>query len=296
MDAVWLVRSRQLMRRMRFWIMIVGYDPGDRSITHRIYLLYVVIFFSLWGFVVLALFADQVAFILSWLVRASPVRSAIVFTTIILLVDFLFQCYRYAKRSPFVFSEDDAGLICLTPVDRRQVALAWLLGEWIPAGLPYWALAVTLSFSILQLTYPAGLIAANLPLYLLAALRAVSVMLPLHLALMTFTYIFGVIRLRGEKDLPYLRLIPLGVGAILLLLSRYDPAFLRIFLWPLIYPLQAGFGIAHWLAGFALVFLLALLSLLLLYLVTPRLNLSRASQESQHRWEFKPTRSVRGTE
>jgi len=294
MKAVWLVRSRQLMRRMKFWIMIVGYDPGDRSVTQRIYLIYVVIFFGLWGFAVLALFADQLALLLSLLMLAAPVRSAIIFTSIILLTDALYQCYRYARRSPFVFSEDDAGLICLTPVDRRLVALAWLFGEWIPSGLPYWALAVTVSFSFLQLTLPAGLIAVNLPFYLLSAVRAASIMVPLHLALMTFTYIFGAIRLRGEKDLPYLRYIPIIVGAILLLLSKYNPLLLPTILWPVIYPLEAGFGFAQWAGGFTLVFLLVLASLLLLYLAAPGVNLSRAAQESQRRWEPKHTRSVGG--
>ena len=294
MKAVWLVRSRQLMRRMKFWIMIVGYDPGDRSVTQRIYLIYVVIFFGLWGFAVLALFADQLALLLSLLMLAAPVRSAIIFTSIILLTDALYQCYRYARRSPFVFSEDDAGLICLTPVDRRLVALAWLFGEWIPSGLPYWALAVTVSFSFLQLTLPAGLIAVNLPFYLLSAVRAASIMVPLHLALMTFTYIFGAIRLRGEKDLPYLRYIPIIVGAILLLLSKYNPLLLPTILWPVIYPLEAGFGFAQWVGGFTLVFLLVLASLLLLYLAAPGVNLSRAAQESQRRWEPKHTRSVGG--
>jgi len=292
MKAVWLVRSRQLMRRIKFWIMIVGYDPGDRSLTHRVYLIYVGIFFSLWGFAVLALFADQVAVLLSLLGVTAPVRSAVVFTAGILLTDVLFQCYRYARRSPFIFSEDDAHLICLTPVDRRQVALAWMFGEWIPSGLPYWVFTVTLSFSFLQLAQPAGLIAVNLPYYVLAALRAISIMLPFHLALMTFSYTFGAVRLGGEKDLPYLRLVPLSVAALFLLLSRYDPAFLRIILVPLIYPLEAGFGTAHWGSGFTLAMLWALLSLLGLYFVTPGLNISRAAQESQHHREFKPARSL----
>ena len=44
-----------------FWTTIVGYDPQDHSLSHRIYLIYVVIFFSLWWFAVLALIADWVA-------------------------------------------------------------------------------------------------------------------------------------------------------------------------------------------------------------------------------------------
>ena len=54
MNAVWLVRWRQLASRMRFWTAIVGYDPRDHSLSHSIYLIYVIIFFSLWGFAMLA--------------------------------------------------------------------------------------------------------------------------------------------------------------------------------------------------------------------------------------------------
>jgi len=72
----------------------------------------------------------------------------------------------------------------------------------------------------------------------------------------------------------------------MLILARFFPPSLPILLWPIIYPLTAGFGVASWLAGFTLVVLLATLSLLALYMVTPELNLSRASQESIFRWGF----------
>jgi hypothetical protein len=275
-----MVRMRQLASRMRFWTAIVGYDPRDRSLSHHIYLVYVIIFFSLWGFAMLALIADLGAGILSLFRGVSPGQSAIFLTTVILLVDVLLRCYRYARRSPFIFSEEDAVLICQTPVDRRQVAIAWLLGDWVPTGPPYWAGVVTLSLACQQLATPDGIIWANLPLYLLTGLRAASIMLPLHLAFMTATYTFGGLRLRADKDLPYLRLIPVGVGLSLLLSARFFQPSLQVLLWPMIYPLKAGFGEASWLAGFALAVFLATLSLLALYLVSPQLNLSRASQES----------------
>jgi hypothetical protein len=275
---------------MRFWTAIVGYDPRDRSLSHRIYLIYVIIFFSLWGFVMLALLADQVAWILSLIKAYSPIQAVIIFTAIILLAEVLLRCYRYARRSPFIFSEEDATLICQTPVDRRQVALAWLFGDWIPAGLFYSAGAVTLSFTCQQMAAPAGIIWADLPLYLLTGLRAASIMLPLHLAFMTSTYVFGALRLQRDKELAYLRLIPTGIGACLLLLVKFFPASLNILLWPLLYPLEAGFGETMWMAGFVLAVFLAILSLLALYLVSFGLNLSRASQESNFRSEFQQAR------
>ena len=57
MNAVWMVRSRQLASQIRFWVAIVGYDPRDRSIGQNIYLVYLAVFFSLWGFAILSLLA-----------------------------------------------------------------------------------------------------------------------------------------------------------------------------------------------------------------------------------------------
>ncbi len=281
MKAIWLVRSRQLMTRIKFWIAIVGYDPNDRSISQKFYLVYAVIFFSIWWLVVFILLSDQLAVFLSLMKLASPERDAIIFLAILLLGDVFYHCYRYAKRSPFVFSDEDATLICLTPVDRRQVAMAWVLGEWIPAGLPYWAAAVILSLCLWQLSQTTRIVWTQFPFYVLSAFRAVSIMLPLQLALMSATYIFGALRLRRDKDLPYLRFFPLVIGAGMLLLIKFDPAFLNTILWPLLFPLAAGFGQAGWLSGFILSVTWLIISLLALYFATPAINLSRAAQESQ---------------
>ena len=286
MNAVWLVRLRQVASRMRFWTAIVGYDPRDHSLSQHIYLIYVIIFFCLWGFAMLALIADLGTGVLTLFKGFSPIQAAILLTIGILLVDVLLRCFRYAKRSPFIFSEEDAVLICQTPVDRRQVAIAWLFGDWIPAGMPYWAGAVILSFACQQLAAPEGIIWTHLPIYLLTGLYAASIMLPLHLAFMTSTYVFGALRLRGDKDLPNLRLIPIVVGVSLLLLARFLQVGFRNLSWPVVYPLEAGFGVAGWLAGFALVVFLATMSLLALYLVSQELNLSRAFQESDLHWKY----------
>ena len=286
MNAVWLVRKRQVGSRMRFWTAIVGYDPRDHSLSHNLYLLYVIVFFSLWGFAMLALIADWCAALLKLFTGFSPNQAAILLTILILLADVLWRSYRYARRTPFIFSEDDAVLICQTPVDRRQVAIAWLFGDWILAGLPYWAGVLTLSFACQQLAKPEGIIWVHLPIYILTGLRAASIMLPLHLAFMTSTYVFGTLRLRRDKNLTYLRLIPLSVGVCLLLLVRFFQPSFRFLLWPLIYPLEAGFGVTGWLAGFFVVVLLAALSLLALYIVSRELNLSRASQESIFKREY----------
>ena len=141
MNAVWMVRSRQLASQMRFWVALVGYNPKDRSIGQNIYLVYLVVFFSLWGFAVLALLADLGAGVLILFKGFSPTWTAILIITIVLLVDAFIKGYRASKRSPFIFSDEDAALICQTPVDRRQVALAWMVTDWLVATWPFAACA-----------------------------------------------------------------------------------------------------------------------------------------------------------
>lgn len=280
MKAIWLVRSRQLMSRMRFLTAIVGYDPYDRSFSHRIYLIYVVIFFSVWGFAMLALIADQVVVVLLQFKGLSPIQASISITVVVLMVDTLLRGYLYARRSPFKFSDEDAMLICQTPVDRRQVALAWLLGDWIPAGLPYWAGVIMLSFACQQMAATEGMVWVDLPIYLLTGFRVASIMVPLHLAFMTSSYAFGTLRLQGDKELSNLRLIPVAIGASLLLLAKFFPTGLQIILSPMFYPLEAGFGSTSLIAGLVLAIFMASVSLIALYLVSSTLNLSRAAQES----------------
>jgi hypothetical protein len=121
MNPVWLVRSRQMITRFRFWLILSGYNPRDHSVTHKIYLVYASIFWSIWIFAVLALAANGMAGILQSLSPGHPVDTAVLLEAISLFGWALYSAYSAARRSPIVFSEDDAYLICQTPVDRRQI-------------------------------------------------------------------------------------------------------------------------------------------------------------------------------
>ena len=287
MNVAWFVRLRQLASQMRFLTAIVGYDPRDHSINQSIYLIYIITFFSVWGFAMLTFIADLGAGVLSLFENFTPIQSAILLITVVLIADVLLRSYIYARRSPFNFTNEDFTLICQTPVDRRQVALAWLFGDWLPAGLPYLVGAVVLSFACQQLAAPDGMIWTHLPIYIFTGFRVAVIIFPLHLAFITLTYTFGALRLRREKDLTYLRWFPLGIGFCLFLLVVYLPQSLWVLLSPILYPLEAGFGLENWMLGFILVVSLAVLSLLSLYLVSSRLNLSRASQESSSHRQLK---------
>jgi hypothetical protein len=284
MQPVWLVRSRELTSRMKFWTSLVGYNSRDRSLSQAIYLIYVAIFFCLWGFAVLALLANLGAGMLSLIKGASPSMASIMIIVVVLLADTIIRGYRSGKTSPFIFSDVDAELICQTPVDRRQVALAWFLGDWLIAGLTYGALAVILRFASLQLVEQGGIVWAHFPRYLLAGMQIMSIILPLHMAFMALDYALGALRLQRDVDNSWLHWFPVGVAVVLITLALVSLQSLQIILWPLLFTLQAGFGEANWLIGFIVVTILAIIGLLILYWVSLRLNLSRAAQESRFQW------------
>jgi len=285
MKPIWLVRSRQIASKMKFWIALVGYNPRETLWSQAIYLAYVIVFFSLWGFAVLALLADQGAWVLS-LFSTEPALTSVRLLTGVLLAVALWRGYRAAQTSPFVFSDDDAVLICQTPLDRKQVALAWMLGDWIINSAVYLALAVVLQFAVIQMREPGGIQWAHLPKYWLAGLRVVSVVLLIHLTLSFLTYAIGALRLWENADRPILRLIPVGFAALFLSLAVVNRSGLALLIWPVEYPLRAGFGDVSWLAGIGVALLLASGGLAVFYYSSSRLNLSRAAQESHSRWAF----------
>jgi hypothetical protein len=269
---------------MRFWTSIVGYNPRDHSLSQSIYLIYVTIFFILWGFAVLALLANLGAGVLSLVEGSSPSMTATMIVSVVLLIDALMRGYSSGKRSPFIFSDADAELLCQTPVDRRQVALAWCLGDGISGGLAFVALAVVLRFASLQLVEQGGILWAHIPHYWLAGLKIASIILPLHIAFMAIDYALGALRLQRDKDNPWLRWVPIGVAVVLIALAFFTRTGIQIILWPMLFPLEGGFGEVNWLIGFVLAVILATGGLLVLYWGSPWLNLSRAAQESRFRW------------
>ena len=57
LGAVWLVQSRKLIAQLEFWLVLVGYDLRKHAFSSRLYVVYVIVFFSIWGFAVLTLLA-----------------------------------------------------------------------------------------------------------------------------------------------------------------------------------------------------------------------------------------------
>lgn len=301
MDPVWFVRSRQVAARFRFWLALFGYNPRDRSLSHRIYLVYAAVFYTLWGFALLTLVAGGAGRVLktllqlssgyAWMEAGSLQAVARTISALGLAAWALLAGYKASRRSPIRFSEEDAHLICQTPVDRRRVALAWLFGQWLESAPIAGAAAVIIGFGLVEAGSPEGLSGEDLPRYLLAGIRSLSVVLPLHLALTALVWTLGVMRLQRDRVRPKLTLIPIGLGVLLLslIIFPYDvsnnSSFQLIqpdwFLWPLTFPLSSAYAMQPWLNGLLFGLLAATGGLLILALASSGLTLSRAALESQ---------------
>ena len=299
MQAVWMVRSRQILSRFRFFLAIFGYDRNDRSLTHKIYLVYAAVFYILWSFAVLSLLAGATAQFLEDIGKlgaqssAAPIplpHMAVGISTLGLLVWFILSAYRASRRSPLIFSEEDAYLVCQTPADRRAVALAWLAGQWPPGAAPIWAIAVTLGFALIEASSQGNLNGSDIPRYVLAGFRSLSIVLFLQLGMLAIIWALGVLRLQKDRLRPQLFLVPLAGAALLagawfyngwsVFIPTTAPGW-TVILMPLQIPFQAGYGLSSWGVGMLIALGWAAVGLLALSWAATALNLSRAAQESR---------------
>ncbi len=178
MRAVWMVLSHRLTAQFAFLLVIAGYNPRkDRSLNDRLYLVYVIIFFSIWIFMVLTLFADWAVKILTVISPLDIRTPAVIFLLAILLLWNAYQLWQAARTSPFVFTEEDGALLCSTPVSRRAVAIQWFFHKWIMEVLPFAGIAVVLGFAQVEWQFQGDLGILDLPIYAGAGLRAMFSML-----------------------------------------------------------------------------------------------------------------------
>ena len=288
-----MVRSRQIAQKLSFWLTLIGYDPRDTSLSHRIYLVYASIFMSLWGFAMLSLAAGAAANVLTMPGIVSASQAAAQISLLILVIWSLYQLWQVSRRSPFVFSEEDAYLICQTPVRRSFVAISWFLGDWFTQAWPFWALGVTFGFAMVEVQLGGKVVFADLFRYIAAGLRALSVYFPLHLGLLALLWALGALRLRGNREwrwLPRLVLIGilLAIGGLVWGIENPELSGLvapigQAIFWPLNYPLRAAFSIHPWINGMVVVLGVAIVGLVALAIAGEDLNLSRAAQESTQR-------------
>ena len=294
MVAVNWLRSRQEENELSFWFSLASYDKRDRSWLNRAYLVYLFIFLSAWVFAVLTLFAGGGASLLRLLDPAAPAQAALLIEVLVLGIWTILMLWQACRRSPVVFSEQDAALLCQTPLKRNQVVLRWFFMPWLKSAVPFWLVAVTLGFSLAEISMPGVIGISRIGEYAAYGLRAWVVLLPVQLAFFALHWIIGVLRLHKDLNRDWL-LWPVLCAAVLffvLLLTAFYRSSVpqiqavRSFASVLLYPLRQGFTGNALLPAVAVGVGAALCGLGLLSLVSRSFSLSRAAQETNESFKL----------
>jgi len=200
MRAVDWVRSRQEERELDYWLSFVAYEKQDRSIINRLYLIYLVLFFSLWLFAMLTFFASGGAAVLQLLSPTDTSHAAVTIEVALLGAWNVYALWQACVRSPVVFTEADQALICQTPLNRRFVTIRWLLMPWSKSAIVFWIAAIIIGFSVAEISIPGVIGADHILEYARYGLRPWSVMLPIQLGLFIFQWVIGIYRLQKYKS------------------------------------------------------------------------------------------------
>ncbi len=283
MDPVWTLFSRRTYSQIAYWLSALGYNLRDPSASNRLYLGYFILFWLGWAAAVFALFGGLFAQVIRSLQWTEPFAQTAALAVGFLSSYALLALWRAARRSPFIFREEDRFLLCMTPVDRRQVGLAWFAMGWLGEVLPFAAGAVIAAFGLVELEISGRVSVLQFGLYLAAALRALTIVLPLQAALLAAVWGLGARRLHGQSDWPAL-IFASPALAVLLGASAWQFGALRGLLLPLGWPLQIAFehqpAALTWSGACLLSLVECVGGLALLASQSKRMHLGRAGQET----------------
>lgn len=286
-DPVWILFRRRTFSRLVYWCLVLGYDVRDQSLTNRFYFLYFCAFWLAWVLAIFFLLGSSLAGLFSLFPAITPPAVTVLLGAFILAVWAVILLWQVARRSPFIFSEPDAYLLCQAPVHRRSVGVAWFLMDWFVTAFLFATGATIISFALTEAALPHAAGIGDLPAYFASSLRALAVILPLQMGLQAGLWGLGALRLRRDRppgELLWLRLTILILG-LSLLTALFFPGWLAVILTPLILPLHAAFGDGlsqlGWLARTGLGWLLLPMGMVVLMAWSERMHLGRAAQETR---------------
>jgi hypothetical protein len=286
LDPVWTLFSRHTLSRLAYWLSALGYDLRDRSITNRIYLIYFCVFWLAWFIAVLALLGGGIASeFVSIQNYTPPAHLVIVLAEYTLIIWVLVVFWQVSKRSPFAFSQEDAYLLCQTPVSRRKIGLAWFLQGIVGVFILFAAGSILLSFGLTEWRSQSEITITVIFEYLKAILRTVLVVMPIVVGWQAGLWGLGALRLHQRKQIIWLRLVLFGF-VLFFLASFFFPVLQSLLVAPFSLPLEAAFmeSISNsiLLGGLGVSILYMVVGLAFLFLQTRNINLSRAAQETSY--------------
>lgn len=216
MNAVHWLRTKQEESEFIYWLSIVSYDKDDHSFNNHAYFVYLLLFFSVWLFVMLTFLAQSGAVILKIINANDPVSAATFLEILILGVWNLFALRQSLKHCPISFSEQDAEWLCQMPVNRSIVVMRWFILPWLKSAMLIWLLTITIGFSVAEITLAGSLGTNSMVSYIGYGFRAWINVIPVQLTLFSAQWFFGVLRLQKDVERRWLKL-PVMIIALLIL-------------------------------------------------------------------------------
>jgi hypothetical protein len=285
-DPVWTLFSRRTLSRLAYWLSALGYDLRDRSAANRIYLVYFCAFWLAWIIAVIALLGGGTANLFVAIQNYStPEHFVVVLGEYTFLVWALFEFWQVSRRSPFVFSQEDAYLLCQTPINRRKIALAWFLQGMMGVFILVAAATTLLSFALIESRVQGEITIFIVFEYLMAILRALIMILPILVGWQAGLWGLGAHRLHQRRETNWLQIIFFTMLLFFLVSFAYSPLRL-VLLAPFSLSFQAAFiesvPRSDLLGGIGVNFLYLVAGLAFLFIQSGKINLSRAAQETSH--------------
>lgn len=285
MKVIHWFRSRQEEREIAYWLSFVAFEKSDHSFNNRIYLLYLILFFSVWVFVTLTFFASGGAILFEIISHENPVQAALLVQMVLLAVWSLYTAWKAIRRCPVLFSEEDGLLINQTPLPRAGIILRWVWMPWLKNAIPFWIVAVILGFSLAEVTIPGAMGANRIFEYMGFGIRAWLAILPVHLLLFGLHWLLGVVRLSTRMNSRgwlwfALPLLTLFYGILIFSIGGSLSTSILQIIDVILISLRIGYnGVFNWLVWMTS-WIVAFLVLVVLYQASRNFSLSRAVQET----------------
>ncbi len=215
---VFWLRGRQLRSAALYWLTLVGYEPGRRGLSARMYDLYLLFFGAAWATGMLAVAFYQAAEFGAALGPDLLAPALAVLPALVLIIQVL-AVVNATRGSPLKLTFADMAHLAGAPVARVAMALAGFAGQAARNVLVATVVAALVAEALAPLMGPARV---GFP-----ALRAAAAALPLAILTTGLAWLAGLLRLRLARNgrLRFLWLLPL----VVLPLARLLPGLL---LWP----------------------------------------------------------------
>lgn len=213
--ALHRLRTRQETSELRYWLFLSAYDLQDKSLSNKLYLVYLLVFYGFLTLVGLAFFAQGASksFLIMGISQPAPALAAA--ASICIGMAALVQIWQAIQSSPLRFSEADRYQLCLQPLPKAFLILRWTWLTCIKTLLPLLLIFIFLGFSYAESLYPGLEFAAQFPAFFLAGLRMAIALIPWHLFFFLLSWVFGL--LAQSTSRPSLLLLP-GLLMVLLFL------------------------------------------------------------------------------